>query len=233
MSGCSLTLTVRRSNRQRTCTAAFSAPCDAIHSRNAPRPTHRRADSRHWVCVAVRSVSEQQRHRSRRTHRHTRTRRHSLSGHHDRDRPGIVTPTVRLHALHGLVGGWNQVRLVARYNNRWKTWRTRCISAGRQARDRRRTPGHRSAIAPRRGLRIALRTRVSSLARGEEPALVRYTSAFTASATSAACPSGFTFSNTRAIRPFWSMTKVVRNTPMYFLPYIDFSAQTPYASHTA
>ena len=58
-------------------------------------------------------------------------------------------------------------------------------------------------------------------------------SAETASATSAPCPTGFTFSNTRAMRPVSSMTKVVRFTPMYFFPNIDFCAHTPYASHTA
>ena len=49
----------------------------------------------------------------------------------------------------------------------------------------------------------------------------------TTSATAAACPSGFTLSNTRAMRPSASITNVVRFTPQYFRPYIDFSAQTP------
>src|SRR5262249_21022986 len=61
---------------------------------------------------------------------------------------------------------------------------------------------------------------------------LRTFNAATASATAGACSSGLTFSKTCAMRPFASMMKVVRLTPQYFRPYIDFSAQTPYASAT-
>jgi len=40
----------------------------------------------------------------------------------------------------------------------------------------------------------------------------------------------FVISNTFAIRPSASIMNVVRATPQYFLPYIDFSCHTPYCS---
>ena len=50
--------------------------------------------------------------------------------------------------------------------------------------------------------------------------------------TSSACPAGFTFGKIFAIFPSLSMMKVVRAIPKYFLPYMLFSAHTPYASDT-
>ncbi len=49
----------------------------------------------------------------------------------------------------------------------------------------------------------------------------------TAARTSAAWPGAETFRQTRAIRPFSSIRKVERSTPIYFLPYMLFSIQTP------
>src|SRR5688572_25154354 len=54
-----------------------------------------------------------------------------------------------------------------------------------------------------------------------------------ASITSAAWPAALTFENTRAMSPLASMRKVVRSTPMYFRPYIDFSFQTSYSLATS
>src|SRR3989338_9347406 len=48
--------------------------------------------------------------------------------------------------------------------------------------------------------------------------------------TSSVCPVTLTFSQTKAIFPEGSIRNVVRLTPIYFLPYILFSCQTPYAS---
>src|ERR1700730_14629086 len=43
----------------------------------------------------------------------------------------------------------------------------------------------------------------------------------------ATCSPGFTLRKTAEIRPLRSMTNVVLSTPMYFLPYMFFSTQTP------
>lgn len=51
--------------------------------------------------------------------------------------------------------------------------------------------------------------------------------------TSSACPAGFTLVNTLVTIPFSSMTNVVLSMPIYFLPYMDFSTQTPQASASA
>ena len=56
--------------------------------------------------------------------------------------------------------------------------------------------------------------------------IVSYNAAKAAS-TSSAWPSGFTFENTLAILPSFPMMNVVRATPMYFFPYMLFSAHTP------
>jgi hypothetical protein len=45
--------------------------------------------------------------------------------------------------------------------------------------------------------------------------------------TSAACPSTFTFGNTRSTLPSGPITTVVRSVPITFLPYMFFSFQTP------
>src|SRR5438067_692860 len=49
----------------------------------------------------------------------------------------------------------------------------------------------------------------------------------TASSTSSTCPFTFTFGKTAISFPFSSITNVERTMPIYFLPYIDFSCQTP------
>ena len=51
-----------------------------------------------------------------------------------------------------------------------------------------------------------------------------------AARTSSAWPSGFTLSNRAATLTSGPITKVVRATPMYVRPYIDFSCQQPYAA---
>ena len=43
---------------------------------------------------------------------------------------------------------------------------------------------------------------------------------------------GLTLYRAAAIRPAGSITKADRTMPMYFLPYMFFSPQTPYASAT-
>ena len=48
-----------------------------------------------------------------------------------------------------------------------------------------------------------------------------------ASSTTSSCVFGETFGKTFAIVPSASIRKVARCTPMYFLPYIDFSPQVP------
>jgi len=48
-----------------------------------------------------------------------------------------------------------------------------------------------------------------------------------AASTSSAWVSGLTFRITLTSVPSAAITKVDRSTPMYFLPYIDFSTQTP------
>ena len=57
--------------------------------------------------------------------------------------------------------------------------------------------------------------------------------AWTAASTSSAWPSTFTPSHRFATLPSGPIRYVVRATPMYFLPYIDFSCHTPYLSITA
>ena len=52
-------------------------------------------------------------------------------------------------------------------------------------------------------------------------------SASSTAKTASACPVTFTFSNTWVMTPSASITNVVRAIPKYFLPYIDFSTQTP------
>src|SRR5882724_7573909 len=49
-----------------------------------------------------------------------------------------------------------------------------------------------------------------------------------ASRTRPMCSSGFTFRKIEKIRPALSTTNVLRSVPMYFLPYMLFSIQTPY-----
>ena len=53
-----------------------------------------------------------------------------------------------------------------------------------------------------------------------------------AASTSSVCPSTFTRGNTLRIRPFSSITNVVRSIPMNVLPYRLFSFETPYAPRT-
>ena len=52
-------------------------------------------------------------------------------------------------------------------------------------------------------------------------------SSASAFSTTSSCFFGETFGKTLAILPSASMMKVARCTPMYFLPYIDFSTQVP------
>ena len=47
--------------------------------------------------------------------------------------------------------------------------------------------------------------------------------------TASAWPAGFTLWKIFLMVPSEAMIKVVRSTPMYFLPYMDFSFHTPYA----
>jgi hypothetical protein len=50
--------------------------------------------------------------------------------------------------------------------------------------------------------------------------------------TSSSCVLGVTLGITCATMPSGPMMKVARSAPRYLRPYIDFSAHTPYASHT-
>jgi len=60
-----------------------------------------------------------------------------------------------------------------------------------------------------------------------ETAIFSRLRSFSAPHTSPACSACFTFGKMATILPFGSITKVVRSVPLYFLPYIDFSTQTP------
>lgn len=63
--------------------------------------------------------------------------------------------------------------------------------------------------------------------------ILYHVAAPSASATSAACPAGFTLRKIFVILPSLPIRNVDRSTAMYFLPYMDFSTQTPYASAAA
>jgi uncharacterized membrane protein YfcA len=66
-----------------------------------------------------------------------------------------------------------------------------------------------------------------------DPAYAAARSSSSAASTRSSCFLGWTLGKTFTTLPSGSMMKVVRCTPMYLRPYIDFSTQTPYCSHTA